>query len=190
MSETHVDIQLDREDVILMLVEANERIHRRAFLSGVTRLEKLVYLLEQETRFEGIARFFPFVAHNFGPFSKEVYEAVDFLEGCGLLEVREKSYGSAYAAADEAGLASEIGDDEDDVEVKEKEFRLTDNGRVVARKMREAVQARRPSDVKELDGIVLKYGAWQLRQLIRYVYRQYPGMTVNSIHPEAQRVQR
>lgn len=157
----------------------------------VTVLEKLVYLLEQETNFEGVGRFFPFFAHNFGPFSKEVYEAVDFLEGCNLLEVREKAYGSSYASADEVGLSTAIADDEEGkVEVKEKEFRLTDDGRVVARKMRDAVAERRPSDGAELDKIVLKYGAWPLRQIIRYVYRQYPDMTVNSIHPEAQRTQR
>jgi hypothetical protein len=189
MNEVPQDIQLDREDVILMVIEANERLHGRAFLSGITRLEKLVYLLEQETDFEGVGRFFPFFAHNFGPFSKEVYEAVDFLVGCDLLEVREKAYGSAYASADEAGLAEAIADDEaGDVEVKEKEFKLTDQGRTVARKMREAVARRRPSDVDELDTIVLRYGAWPLRQIIRYVYRRYPKMTVNSIHPEADRL--
>lgn len=189
MSDSYRDVQLDGEDVILMLVEANERLHGRKYLSGITRLEKLVYLLEKETRFEAVGRFFPFFAHNFGPFSKEVLEAVDFLEGCTLLEVREKAYGTLYAAADEDELSTEITDDaEGQVEVKEREFRLTDNGRIVAQKMRQAVAARRPTDVKELDELVLKYGAWPLRQIIRYVYRQYPEMTVKSIHPEAQRM--
>lgn len=195
MNEAPQDIQLDREDVILMVIEANERLHGRASLSGITRLEKLVYLLEQETDFEGVGSFFPFFAHNFGPFSKEVYEAVDFLAGCNLLEVREKAYGSPYASAGEAGLAEVIADDEAEevvVEVesniKEKEFKLTEEGRIVARKMRDAVARKRPSDVEQLDSIVHKYGAWPLRQIIRYVYRRYPLMTVNSIHPEADRL--
>lgn len=189
MSETQFDVQLDGEDIILMIVEANKRIHGRTYLSGITRLEKLVYLLERETDFEGVGRFFPFHAHNFGPFSKEVYEAVDFLEGCNLLEVREKAYGSPYTSADEADLSAEIGDDEGGQrEVKEKEFRLTCDGNTVASKLRGAVARRRPEDVDLLDKIVLKYGAWPLRQIIRYVYRQYPKMTVNSIHPEAQRI--
>lgn len=188
MNDSHTDIQLDGEDVILMLVEANERLHSRSYLSGITRLEKLVYLLENETDFEGVGRFFPFYAHNFGPFSKEVYEAVDFLEGCNLLEVREKSYGSPYAAADEAGLSFAIDDgDERQAEVKEKEFRLTGDGRIVAEKMRDAVHSKRPRDIEQLDEIVLKYGTWPLRQIIRYVYRRFPDMTVNSIHPEAER---
>ncbi len=76
---------------------------------------------------------------------------------------------------------------EEDIGVTEKLFSLTDNGRTVARKLREAIAARRESDIAELDGIVLRYGNWPLNQLIRYVYRKYPEMTVKSIHPEAQR---
>src|SRR5438132_13163686 len=92
-----IDFQLDREDIVLLLLDANKRVLKKDTISGTTRLEKLLFLLEKETDFEGVARFFPFEAHNFGPFSKDVYEAVEFLEGCGLIEVGEKAYSSLYA---------------------------------------------------------------------------------------------
>jgi len=184
-------IQLDPEDIILLLVEANERLLGKVWLSGITRLEKMLFLLEQETKFEGIGDFFRFEPHNFGPFSREVYEAVEFLSSCELIDIREKAYPSLYASSDEAKLLSEISEVdvlENDIaesQVTEKQFSLTENGRKVAQIMRDAIIRRRPSDVKELDGIVRRYGTWPLNQLIRYVYRQYPDMIVKSIHPEA-----
>lgn len=182
------EIQLDREDVILLLMEANERLLRKPTLNGITRLEKLVFLLEKESSFEGIGSFFPFEPNNFGPFSKEVYEAVEFLEGCELVEVREKTYVSPYAASDEDKLLSEISDDDSGGLTSEMRFALTENGRKVARKMREAVARKKQSDVEEVDRIIRKYGTRPLNHLIRYVYRQYPEMTSKSIHPEAAKV--
>jgi uncharacterized protein len=178
-------IQLDREDVILLILEASERILGRNWFSGITRLEKLLYLLERETGFEGIGDFFRFEAHNFGPFSKEVYEAIEFLVSCELIEVREKAFTSVYSSSDEAKLLAETSDES---EVTEKQFQLTPNGRKVAGIMRSAVKQRRPTDVEAIDEIVRKYGTRPLTQLIRYVYRQYPAMTVKSIHPEARNI--
>ncbi|MCB0325548.1 MAG: hypothetical protein R3E01_13570 [Pirellulaceae bacterium] len=189
------NIQLDAEDVVLLILEANERLLRKPSLNGITRLEKLLFLLERETHFEGIGAFFAFEPHNFGPFSKEVYEAIDFLDACELISVREKSYSSPYSSADERKLLSEISENdvtedptEPRLEVKERQFLLTENGRKVAQILREGIQRRKPSDVSELDSIVRKYGTAPLNQLIRYVYRQHPDMTVNSIHPEAQKL--
>jgi uncharacterized protein len=188
-----LSVQLDREDVVLLIFEANERLFRKETFNGVTRLEKVLFLLLKETSFEGIGDFYQFTAHNFGPFSKEVYEAVDFLSSCGLISVREKSYPSYYAGAGEASLRNEIdasseADEDQPVMATEKLFSLTDDGRKVAGIMREAVTRRRPQDIAELDRIMVRYANLPLNQLIRYVYGRYPKMTENSIHPEAQRV--
>ena len=192
-----IDIQLDREDIILLLLDANQRILRNDTINGITRMEKLLFLLERESNFQGVARFFPFEPHHFGPFSKEVYEAIDFLESCRLIDVREKSYSTLYANSDESKLWSEIMESDVPVElqtgdapVTEKLFSLTDDGRVVAGKLRDAVAARRPSDIQELDDLIRRYGNRPLSHLIRYVYHQYPQMTVKSKHPEAKRVRR
>lgn len=184
------DIQLDREDIILMILEANERILRKSTLNGRTRLVKLVFLLEHETSFEGIGTFFQFEPHNYGPFSKDVYEATDFLEGCELIGVKERVYPSPYASSDEDKLISEISDDEEQVSSLATEmcFSLTENGRKIAKIMRDSVMRKKPTDVVELDSIVQKYGAIPLNHLIRYVYHQYPEMTSNSVHPEAANV--
>lgn len=185
------DIQLDPEDIVLLVLEANERLLKKPSLNGITRLEKLLFLLERETEFEGIGSFFIFEPNNFGPFSKDVYGAIDFLDACELISTREKSYSSPYSSADEWKLLAEITESDDPEtpeRVKERQFLLTENGRKVARIIRDAINRRKPSDIEDLDTVIRKYGTMPLNQLIRYVYRQYPGMTVKSIHPEAQRI--
>ncbi|MCY2953126.1 MAG: hypothetical protein NTU53_14275, partial [Planctomycetota bacterium] len=151
------DIQLDREDIILLLLEANERLLGKPSLNGITRLEKLIFLLEQETEFEGVARFYVFKPYNFGPFSKEIYEAVEFLEGCELIQVSERPYPSYYANVGEAELLSEISENEipsaegeAEITATEKLFKLTGDGRKVSKLLRTATLERRPRDVEEL----------------------------------------
>lgn len=179
------EIELDAEDIVLMVLEASERIFSKSVFRGVTRLEKLIFLLEEETEFEGVGEFFPFEAHNFGPFSKEVYAAVEFLEGIDLIEVSERTYASPKAVSEEHKLTYEISDESQGKLATEKLFKLTENGRKVAKIMRQSVARKKASDIEELDGIVRNYGSRTLNHLIRYVYRQYPALTTKSIHPEA-----
>lgn len=168
---------------------------RAPALNGITRLEKLIFLLIRETEFEGIAQFFVFKPHNFGPFSKEVYEAVDFLASCELITITERAYPSFYADVAEALLVDEIdiSDDEsreDTTVAVEKCFSLTENGRRVANIWRTGIAARGKiglRDLQQLDALVMRFGHMPLNQLIRYVYRRHPDMTTKSIHPEAQR---
>ena len=190
-----IEIQLDPEDIILLLLQANREALGKDALAGITRLEKLLFLLQRETDFEGIGTFFEFAAYNFGPFSKEVYEAVDFLESCELIGVKERLYPSYYASVGEEQLREQISEGESEEHpdaseevATEKLFSLTDLGSKVARKLREAVAGRRPEDIEKLNSIVRRYGNLPLNQLIRYVYRRYPEMTVKSIHPEARRI--
>ncbi len=206
--EESIEIQLDPEDIILLLLEANEKLLGKRALAGVTRLEKLLFLLQKETGFEKMDSFYEFTAHNYGPFSKEVYEALDFLEGCELIQVNERVHSSHYANVGEILLLQEIANvgeirllqeisEEGEAEevttdnaigVTEKLFTLTENGHKVAQKLRETIEKRRPKDIDGLKSIVRRYGKLPLNQLIRYVYRQYPEMTVKSIHPEAKRL--
>jgi len=164
-------------------------------VGGVTRLEKLLFLLQRETNFEKMDSFYEFTAHNYGPFSKEVYEALDFLEGFELIQVKERIHSSYYTNVGEILLLQAIS--EEDVSetttinsegVTEKLFLLTESGHKVAQKLRETIEKRRPKDIDGLKSIVRRYGKLPLNQLIRYVYRQYPEMTVKSIHPEAKRL--
>lgn len=187
--------QLDREDIVLLLVEANERLFGRSTFGGITRLEKLIFLLQKETDFRKVGDLYEFTPHNFGPFSKEVYEAIDFLESCDLIETRERAYSSYYANKEESQLLEELdeGDPSEsiagsDAGAVEKMFSLTKNGREVARKLRQVIASRYPKSTEQIDSLILRHGNLPLNQLIRYVYRRYPETTTKSIHPEAGRM--
>src|SRR5439155_7786114 len=82
MSDQPIEMQIDREDVILLLLDANERLLGKKTIGGITRLQKLLFLLEKETNFEGIVEFFPFEPYNFGPLSKKVAQVAELLQGC------------------------------------------------------------------------------------------------------------
>jgi hypothetical protein len=193
--EESIEIQLDPEDIVLLLLEANETLLGKYAVGGVTRLEKLLFLLQKETNFEKMDSFYEFTAHNYGPFSKEVYEALDFLEGFELIQVKERVHSSYYTNVGEILLLQAISEEEvsetttiNSEGITEKLFLLTESGHKVAQKLRQTIEKRRPKDIEELNGIIRRYGKLPLNQLIRYVYHKYPEMTVKSIHPEANKV--
>ncbi|MFI4892361.1 MAG: hypothetical protein ACIAQ0_02835 [Phycisphaerales bacterium JB058] len=177
---SRAEVQLDAEDVILLILEGNERLLGKRQLQGITRLEKLVFLLQRETDFEGIATLFVFKPYLFGPFSEEVQLAVNFLEGIHLIEVSVADLERSESELDEDFLT--------DVGERRVEYRyeLTDKGRRVAAMWRSSLPR---SDLDAIDTVVRRYGTMRLSQLIRYVYRKYPKTTSKSIHPEARRNQ-
>ncbi len=65
-SDPFLNIKIDREDIILLILEAYKRLLGKEYLSGVTSLEKLLFLLNKETDFEGIVSFFVFKPYGFG----------------------------------------------------------------------------------------------------------------------------
>jgi hypothetical protein len=183
--------QPDPEDYVLLLLDTAQRMSSNPEFRGITRLEKLLFLLASEQGAKDAETLFKFEPYKFGPFSKDVYSATEFLRGLNLLEIRDNSAVSYYAATEETALNSEISDDEEDVpvpEVREKTFVLTPAGMTAAGNLRRIWQDQRPEDLEKILTVVRRYSRLPLNQLIRYVYRQFPHTTENSIHPEASRI--
>jgi|ERR1700728_1171560 len=182
--------EIDREDVLLLIFESYERLFQKASFNGVTRLEKLVFLLGAEGNLKDIDTLFAFRAYKFGPYSKSVYEAADFLQSVDLVRVETKPYYSYFLAEEEKELQRDIeteGDGEEQIPSgHERLFTLTDNGKAVADKLRLAWETEHPEYLRKIDEIVSRYGSLPLNQIIRYVYRRFPKMAEKSIHPEAQ----
>lgn len=90
-------------DLILLLLVAPTH-HAQAVnrINGITRLEKLLFLIEQEWDYESyVDERFNFIAYNYGPYSKEVYETVDILKQAGLVEEERKITDSVLDNAEE-----------------------------------------------------------------------------------------
>ena len=97
------------DDAIVLLLGAPARSPTlRDRISGVTRIEKLFFLLDVETpigsRLTEVAGFVP---HNFGPFSAAVYQAVETLEAAGLIS----DSASLPASAEDSWESDELIDD-------------------------------------------------------------------------------
>ena len=174
VNDTSPKVEVD--DVIVLLLGAPSKARAlQDRIEGITRLEKLIFLLKQETPIgEQLTEDPEFESHNFGPFSAKVYQAVDVLVSAELLQ-------------DSAELSPST---EDTWEIEEvvgtvqanpyatRNFRLTERGR----KYYEALIRDLPRDTESnLADFKARFGGLRLRQLIRYVYKKYPKFTDKSI---------
>ena len=80
-------------------------------LRGITRLEKLLYLWQQEVPIRRISDDeYEFEPHNFGPFSKDIYDDTSLLSNAGFIAERVEPWSSStdyVEARDVIGLGGD-----------------------------------------------------------------------------------
>lgn len=162
--------------VVLVLGAPSTAPSLKDRVEGVTRLEKLLFLLERETPLGSLLTETPdFKAHHFGPFSARVYQAVESLAAAGLVE-DSATRTSELLGSEDAWEATNLvyGDD---APYTPREFELTPRGR----KYYSALVQELPAEVEgHVSKLKNQFGSLPLRQLIRYVYTQYPDFTTKS----------
>jgi uncharacterized phage-associated protein len=170
-------IELDRQDILLLLLSALSGPSAKKPVAGVTRLEKMMFLLQKETAFSGKDRIhdFNFEPWKFGPFSREIYEDLDLLASLGLVEAEVQELPS-YAEYTEGGKLIES---EDYEPVVQKVFSLTDRGRKVAERLKAGYFSER--DWREMEKLRARFESVPLTRLIQYVYHKYPETTSKSV---------
>ncbi len=172
------DTQLDQTDTILLLLGAETTDPRQRFrCDGITRLEKLIFLLQRETAFATqTAEPFVFEGYHYGPYSPEVYSAVDFLKAMRLVTEQQIDVGSGLDVSEEAEALDEEDINQDGPYI-ERQLQLSEDGRAVAKVLSTRVNS---EGKKALTEIKDRYGTMPLRQLLRYVYSRYPDLTEKS----------
>lgn len=166
--------ELTGPDLVLLLLRASgaDAAEQRDRVHGITRLEKLLFLADQESPLPGkVHEALVFKPYNYGPYSKQVYEAVDVLEDADLLGEEKALYGRPLDAMEEASLAPDF------TEGLERRFYLTADGREVA----DYLAKQHPEYFRLLDEVKGRYGTLPLRKLIQYVYRRYPEYAEESL---------
>ncbi len=167
--------QLDREDVLLLLMSALSGCGTKQPVAGITRLEKMMFLLQKETRLSGkLQNKFNFEPWKFGPFSKEIYEDLDLLASLDLVEAEEQELPSYAEFTEENNLV----ESEADEPVVQKLFSLTDRGCKVAEKLKGAIS---DADWAEVMQLKKRFEKVPLTRLIQYVYQKYPDTTSKSV---------
>lgn len=164
---------LETDDAIILVLGARGGKERPGYLEGVTRLEKLIFLLERETPVrEWMTETVDFRSYRFGPFSSKVYEAADTLAAAGLIR---DSARRANDVEDRWESMTAIVDEVDPYTTRT--FELTERGR----KYYAALLAELPPEAEQvLTDFKTKFGRLPLRSLVKYVYERYPQFTDRS----------
>lgn len=165
-------------DLILLLLAAPTRWQEATGrINGITRLEKLLFLIDKECKHDStISESFDFIPYHYGPYSKEVYEAVELLEEAGLIAETRALIDSELDRAEEllySDMATEIS--------YERQFALTEDGESIANYLAD----RHPKLQHQIGDLKDRYAGLTLQNLIYYVYTHYPDSAEKSVIREA-----
>lgn len=164
---------IETDDVIVLLLGAPGGSDAAGHLDGVTRLEKLVFLLERETPVRTwITEAADFRSDRFGPFSTKIYQAAEKLSNAGLLLDSARVSDNEEDRWEAVNL---LGDEPDPYTTRT--FELTDRGMRYYRALIELLP-RTAEDT--LNQFKERFSTLPLRQLVRYVYERYPEFTDKS----------
>jgi hypothetical protein len=165
---------------------------------GRTRLQKIVFVFETEIRKQygfdkllyqassGVG--FNFRAHNYGPFSKEVFDHMDFLVNVGMVKAKFDISQNEEASddiddqdilLDDMNSDPEFSAEDEDIEPGYPEYALAESGKkYVKEKVLPFLSDRQLSAIEELKR---KFSSYSLRRILQYVYTKYPDMAGESI---------
>lgn len=156
-----------RTDVLLLFLNLVRQIW------GSTRLFKLLFLLAKETE---VGRYVPdyyaFEGGRFGPFKKVIYDDIEALKSCGLVNAQ-----MPLRRCDEAGPELDMELLSDSVDAV---YELTERGHMYARALAEFVKLHNPALLAQMSKILEKYRPLSLADLLKYVYKEYPEYTDRS----------
>jgi len=180
--------KIGRRQLVLLLIGCDAPGKPSDTLGGITRLQKLLFLLEKEGGVAPTDDGFQFTAYKAGPYSSKVYDDLEFLENLGLLEstVTAEATDAEKVEIDQLSFDDLMGDgaapDGDGYRTpdsfEERQFRLTSQG---VEKVRELIDSGDYSPiVTEIRRIKSTYAHYSLIDLLRHVYTAYPEMTQAS----------
>jgi hypothetical protein len=164
----------ETDDLVVLLLGSEGTDHPGS-LEGITRLEKLIFLLERETQVgKWLTEWPDFRSHRFGPFSSKVYQAADTLSAAGLIRDSAQSTEDPQDAWESVNLV--LGKPDADPYAN-RSFELTDKGWKYYRALLQDLPAEAPQLLAQFKK---HFGSVPLRQLVRYVYERYPKFTDRS----------
>lgn len=178
--------KLNGADYLLLLLY----LDNKSPILGAIRLEKMMFLFNNEIaprlKETGLDsdKLPEFIAYNFGPFSKDVYEQVELFKGIGFLRVTNLMAKEELIEADdwEEGPFSK--------ELDYAGFQLNDEKRYYKYQMLDlgadyVSKKICPELTAEQLAMLLQFKkkitSLSPKQLLRYVYTKYPDFTSNSL---------
>ena len=146
-------------------------------IRGITRMEKLMYLLLKEGGFEDVlSKEITFNAYDFGPYSSEIYDILESLKEMGIVNVMEEQISNIQYIID-IYYAKAQGQIEETTGKMEIYSLSEDRGYKIAKHLQDLVQ---PEDIKRVEDVKAKYNTMKLNDLLKYVYKTYPDSAKKS----------
>jgi predicted DNA binding CopG/RHH family protein len=157
------------KDLMVLLLHANNEQGQNA-IRGITRLQKLLFVIEQNLASQ--SRFYAF---NYGPFNEEVNDAANALRLAGFL--RSASSASAEPPTFEAMMATVFQRSGPHEEPAPEDFALNEEGHRAAERLRQSSRA-----YDQLYAYIQRLRSeWDKPNLLRRVYKTWPKYAERSL---------
>lgn len=173
-------------DYLLLLLYLNNQEP----IKGAVRLTKMMFLFNEQIsevlKNKGLEseKLPDFIAYNYGPFSKDVYEQIELFTGIGFVKVTDINIKEEMAEIDDVVETEFIdecyqGDNELKIENNFWEYRITDVGKGFVEK--ELLGDLTDEQKEILEAFKHKITEMPIKQLLYYVYTKYPDYTEKSL---------
>ncbi|MFZ0796721.1 MAG: hypothetical protein WCA13_06235 [Terriglobales bacterium] len=195
---------IGRREMLLLLIGLDETSTQHG-LGGLTRIQKLLYLLDTEEKIHPTGDGFNFEAYKAGPYSSRIYDDLEFLENLNFIK-RSTPSGQADDLGTGALSTSVATTDPEQAEVdltfeelmgpedvmapepdeiaptadsyEETRYVLTEEGK---KKMEELINRKEYKPfVEGIRKVKSRFAKYSLNDLLYYVYTRHPEMTTES----------
>lgn len=178
--------KLAKQELLLLLLGVDDNGASAKGIGGITRLQKLLFLLWKEQGIEQVNDKFEFKAYKAGPYSRALYDELELLENLGYVqsEVQGEATEAEAVELDELSFEQLMGDDAapfrgDDARetartadtFEERRYSLTSKGLQTVKDV-----LLRPDAKPFADGIrrvKSKFADYSLQDLLYHVYTRY-----------------
>lgn len=178
--------KISKQQLLLILLGLEGSAISNRGISGITRLQKLLFLLWKEEGIEEVNSGFEFKPYKAGPFSRKLYDEIELLENLGFIQ--SEAQGEATEAEsielEELSFAQLMGDDAPPFQnvpsrsrattadtFEERRFSLTLKGVEAVEKMLNS-EAAKPF-IEGIRKIKSKFANYSLQDLLYHVYTKY-----------------
>ncbi len=164
------------KELMVLLLHATNREGESA-IRGMTRLQKLLFVVEQQLKAKS-----SFYAFNFGPFNEEVNDTAHALEVAGFIKNSEAqspgppSFREMMSSVSRRASSAESG-------TTVVEFALSDKGHEAAERLRHSSAAYEQL-FSFVESVKQEWDTSDVRDLVARVYETYPAYTEKSVIQE------
>ncbi len=169
------------EAIVILLYCRGSKNKLAEPIRGITKLDKLLYLAVKETAIGLLLdKELEFEAYDYGPYSSQVYDAIETLKDAGLVAVGTEPCVTYDEVSDADLMDREVATEQESIPLKRTElqvYRLSESGMKAGSRLFELLT---PEEREGICSIKKKFNAAPLKHLIEYVYKNYPESTVKS----------